>query len=326
MAAADDQELILKSLSGTATEIEKDQLARWISQSSTNRKIWEDYEKVWKLSGQESLPDFNVTAELKKLDAILDQEATTAHTLRPLHSLAFKVAASITLLLVCSFLIYQVVFRTEVITTESGLTKLQVTFPDGSTAWLNERSKITYTSDFENERRVEFTGEGFFDVVPNAVKPFIIRSPRSEVKVLGTSFNVRAYEQESEDQVYVVTGKVNLSGGDDGHGLVLNPGQQGIYNKYTRALSRISETNPNLIAWKSKQLIFKKTSLQEVSETLETYFQISVTVKNPDLQKCRFTGSFQDPTLEEVIEALSIALNLDIVHQNKNYTFEGDGC
>ena len=97
-------------------------------------------------------------------------------------------------------------------------------------------------------------------------------------------------------------------------------------DKSTNTLARSSEPDPNLVAWKTRQLIFRKASLTEVAETLDKYFQISITVKNPDLQKCRFTSSFKDPTLDEVIEAISIALNINIVHQNKVYTFDGEGC
>ena len=246
----------------------------------------------------------------------------------PSRSFIFKVAASIAFLMVFSFLLYQVIFKTKVIVTESGAEKIQVTLLDGSVVWLNEKSKITYPSDFNSrERRIELTGEAFFEVTKNADRPFIVQAHKSQVKVLGTSFNIRAYEDEPQEEVYVVTGKVSLSDANKvAKTIVLNPGEQGILNKNDNILSRRSATNPNLIAWKSRQLVFRKTNLSEVAETLEKYFQITITVKNPDLQKCRFTSSFQDPTLEEVIEALSIALNLNIVHQNNNYTFDGDGC
>ncbi len=318
-------QLILKCLSGTATAEEQEQLAHWTEQSVENKKTLEDYRQVWKLGDSKSLPDFDSVSELKQLETKLNQEDKKIKVLSPYGSLVFKVAASITLLIVCSFLFYQLVFKTETIVKESGAEKIQFTLPDGSVVWLNERSKITYTSDFNSERHIELSGEGFFEVTRNPDKPFVIRADKSEVKVLGTSFNVRAYENESHNEVYVVTGKVSLADDSD-QSIILSPGEEGILDKQKNLLTRNAETNPNDLAWKSKQLIFKKTSLTEVAETLEKYFQISITVKNPDLQKCRFTSSFNDPTLEEVIEAISIALNLNIVHQNKKYMFDGEGC
>ena len=318
-------QLILKSLSGTATTDEQQLLTSWTEQSAENKKMLEDYRQVWELSGSKPLPDFDSMAELKKLETKLDQGDKKTRVLSPYRSLAFKVAASITLLIVWSFLFYQVVFKTETIVKESGAEKIQFTLPHGSVVWLNEKSKVTYVSDFNNERHIELSGEAFFEVTHNPDKPFVIQADKSEVKVLGTSFNVRAYENESQNEVYVVTGKVSLADNSE-QNIVLSPGEEGILDKQNGVLSRSAETNPNHIAWKSKQLIFKKTSLTEVAETLEKYFQISITVKNPDLKKCRFTSSFNNPTLEEVIEAISIALNLNIVHQNKKYTFYGEGC
>ena len=318
-------QLILKSLSGTATTDEQQLLTSWTEQSAENKKMLEDYRQVWELSGSKPLPDFDSMAELKKLETKLDQGDKKTRVLSPYRSLAFKVAASITLLIVWSFLFYQVVFKTETIVKESGAEKIQFTLPHGSVVWLNEKSKVTYVSDFNNERHIELSGEAFFEVTHNPDKPFVIQADKSEVKVLGTSFNVRAYENESQNEVYVVTGKVSLADNSE-QNIVLSPGEEGILDKQNGVLSRSAETNPNHIAWKSKQLIFKKTSLTEVAETLEKYFQISITVKNPDLKKCRFTSSFNNPTLEEVIEAISIALNLNIVHQNKKYTFDGEGC
>jgi len=318
-------ELILKSLSGTATPEEKHQLARWTEESLDNKKAFADYQQVWKATHSDNLPVFDSSVELRKLEASLDKEVKQGKLFILSQSLSIKIAASIALLAVCSLVFYQVVFKTEMIVKESGSEKIQFSLPDGSVVWLNEKSKVSYASNFNSERNINLSGEGFFEVAHDADKPFVIRADKSEIKVLGTSFNVRAYADEARNEVYVVTGKVSL--GDSGNQkIVLNPGDQGVLNKQNNALSRSAEKNPNLIAWKSKQLVFKKASLTEVAETLEKYFQISITVKNTDLQKCRFTSSFQDPTLDEVIEAISIALNLNIVHQNKNYTFDGEGC
>jgi transmembrane sensor len=318
-------QLILKCLSGIATKAEQQQLDHWSAQSAENRQVLEDYKKVWKLSASSTVPDFNSPGELKKLQLALDQEDNKVRTFKLFKSQAFKVAASITLLMVCTFLLYQVVLKPETIVKESGSEKIQFTLPDGSIVSLNENSKIYYADDFNDERFVKLSGEGFFEVTHNPSKPFVIQADKSEVKVLGTSFNVRAYENEPQNEVFVVTGKVSLADSND-QSIILSPGEEGVLDKRNNTIARTSEPNQNLAAWKTKQLIFRKTSLTEVTETLEKYFQISITVKNPDLQKCRFTSSFKDPTLDEVIEAISIALNINIVHQNKNYTFDGEGC
>ena len=324
--AEDYDRLILKSLAGTSTTEEQQRLMVWVAQSPDNKRLLEDYQKIWKSGTIEELSDFDSLAELEKLEAKLDREDVKTRRFSRSRPFMLKIAASVTLLLVCSFLLYRVVFRTEMIMKESGTEKIHFTLSDGSVVWLNERSKITYASEFNNrERDIELSGEAFFEVVKNPDIPFVVRAKQSQVKVLGTSFNMRAYEGESQDEVYVVRGSVSLSDIND-QLLILNAGDQGILNKNYNVLSKSLETDPNLIAWKSKELIFRKTNLSEVAETLEKYFQITITFKNTALQKCRFTSSFQDPTLEEVIEAISIALNINVVQQNKGYIFDGDGC
>lgn len=311
-------------MTGSNTKEEQQQLDLWAGQSKENMQALEDYKQIWKESRSSQLPEFNTISELKKLETRIDQEEK--HTQRIPLSVSFmlKVAASIALFITLSFFVYQWSFKPEMIVMESGAEKMQVPLPDGSTVWLNERSTIKYTDDFNDVRAIQLTGEGYFEVTHNPEKPFVIKTDKGEVTVLGTAFNVRAYESEEQNEVYVVTGKVSLS--DKKQTIYLRPGEEGILNKQTKTLTLNSTIDQNLIAWKTKQLIFKRTSLSEVAIALEKYFQISIAVKNPELKKCRFTSTFQDPTLDEVIEAISIALNLNIIHQNKHYTFDGEGC
>jgi transmembrane sensor len=320
------EQLILKYFAGTATDEEQQQLDHWAQKSPENKKLLEDYQRIWKLDSRVAPNRFDTDAELNKLEKILDLEVRTSTkrhwTLQPT---VFKVAASIVLIAVCSIVLYRFATGTEIIVKESGAERLQVSLPDGSSVWLNEHSQITYNSDFESERHVKLEGEGFFDVTRNPNKPFVIQSTVSTIEVLGTTFNVRTIQSEIQDEVYVVTGKVSLAD-ESNHKIVLTAGQLGIHNKASHVLAHVEQDDPNLIAWKTKKLIFKKTDLASVAETLERYFGVSIVFRNPDLQACRFTSSFEDPTLEEVIDALSIALNLNIVHQNEHYTFDGESC
>ncbi len=321
------EQLILKSLSGTATDEEQLQLKEWTALSPENKKLSDDYQEIWNVESSVDIPDFNTASELSKLKSTLDGGEEKIKTFSISRSLFLKVAASITLLMVCFILIYQHVNKSEMIVMKSGAERIQLALPDGSEVWLNENSKITYASDFDNgDRYVELVGEAFFEVKKNLKKPFIVNASGSQVKVLGTSFNIRAYEEESQEEVVVVTGKVSFSVINNPDELVvLNPGEHGVFDKGNNALLQ-SSPDSNLLAWKTKQLIFKKTNLVDVAKTLEKYFRISISVKNLELKKCRFTSSFENPTLDEVIEAISIAFDLDIIHQDKNYTFEGTGC
>jgi transmembrane sensor len=321
-------DLILKYLSGNASAEEERELFKWMEESPENKKTVNDLQKIWALPDQYKIPGFDTEAEWKKFDSILDKE-DESKVRRPdfRRNMLLKVAASVAFLFVCSFLLYQTLFSTSTIVKESGDRSVNFTLDDGTAVTLNAHSTFTYTSDFgEKHRAVKLNGEAFFQVARDAEKPFTILADKTEVKVLGTSFNIRAYPDERENEVFVVTGKVSMKLREKEYGIVLSPGMKGILKKDDNTLASTAVEDSNAIAWKSKELIFKGTRLDEVTKSLEDYFNITITVKNPDLLKCRFTSSFRDPTLEEVIDALSIALNLNIIQQNKRIVIDGKGC
>jgi transmembrane sensor len=325
------EHLILKLLDGTIAAAEKEELDRWMEESAGNREIVERSRLLWKTSQLPSTAvNFQTEQEWKKLASSIQELPAERAVERALFSkgYALKVAASIAFLILCSFILYLTVFKQHTIVNESNGTITYLTLPDGSEVWLNKESKITYADDFRgSERSVELSGEAFFQVTKNADKPFIIHTPEAEVRVLGTSFNVKAYDGDTTTSVFVVTGLVQFS---DRHsqqnGLALKPGEAAALD-HDRSLVVREGENENVLAWKERKLTFRKTHLRDVAKALERYFNITVEVGNKELSSCRFTSSFNDPSLEEVMEALRISLDLKIVRQPGNiYTLEGDGC
>jgi transmembrane sensor len=141
--------------------------------------------------------------------------------------------------------------------------------------------------------------------------------------VLGTSFNVRAYEKEPETEVFVVTGTVALSRRDLSKQILLTPGNTGLL---TGGDLYISNAVENALAWRDKKLEFRQTPLSRVVKIMRSYFQVEISLKNPRLENCRFTGSFANPTLEEVVETLQLALDLQIDKVQSQYIFDGPPC
>lgn len=323
------ESLILKYLSNTASPEQREQLEHWAALSTENRELLKEYEATWALKASPVPGDFDTTAELGKFLDVIERDASsegvTRGTGRSIRMNTYKIAAAVTLLAVCSFVLYRVLAKPEMITRESGSESITFSLPDGSRIDLNRNSSVSYIKDFNSDRRIQLEGEAFFDVVRDPERPFVIQAAKSKVEVLGTSFGFRAYESDLRDEVLVVTGKVSLSD-DAKHIIVLTKGQHGVHDKALHLLKSELQTNPNQLAWKNKNLVFEKTQLRDVATALESYFDISIEIKNPELMQCRFTGSFERPTVDEVVEALSIALNLNVTHQNKEYTFDGDRC
>jgi ferric-dicitrate binding protein FerR (iron transport regulator) len=113
---------------------------------------------------------------------------------------------------------------------------------------------------------------------------------------------------------------------DQSDQIMLTPGITGIFNRNDQTFVTQTGEDSNSMAWKNKQLVFKKTPMRKVIRALRSYFQKDIDVTNEKILDCRFTGSFNDPTLEEVVETLSLALGLEMTLNQNVYMLDGSGC
>lgn len=183
------------------------------------------------------------------------------------------------------------------ITTPHG-GKYEIVLPDGSKVWLNAASSIRFPTAFIHERREVFiSGEAYFEIAKNPEKPFIVKQKNIEITVLGTSFNIMAYDEESGTRVTLVEGAVKVAqhGGDRGklaQGIKLNPGQQlmlKVSKNGEQVLPTLKEVNVNEeIAWKDNLFWFDNDKIQEVAKKLSRWYDIDIVTQGviPD----RFTG------------------------------------
>ena len=323
------EQLILKLLNGTISRNEHRTLSAWMDESEENKKLVSDFTWMWKTTkDQQEVVGFETSEEWKKFELSIGQRHVEKAKEVKFYSYSngLKIAASISVIALFSWVLYLTFFKQQTILKESGDTMVQLDLPDGSEVWLNHDSQITYQDDFNSDTRiVTLTGEAFFEVKHDRQKPFIIETKSARIKVLGTSFNVRAYEETNDTEVFVATGLVNFSNIKNKEGINVKPGETAVAKNNIVLLLEAPE-NLNVLAWKEKQLIFKRSSLSTVIKNLETYFEIDMEIRNEDISRCRFTGSFSQPTLEEIIEALSVSLDLTIAKENDIYIVDGNGC
>jgi transmembrane sensor len=327
-------DLILKSLNGTLTAEEQKTLEEWINASSENHQQVESFRAIWKATRAEtSSLDFQTTDEWQRLKNHIERQADASVVKeRPiLSSLYFKIAASITLVAIASFAIYLSMQSSSITISGRSGAHTSVMLPDGSQVILNGTSELTYDKNNFNasERAIRFEGEAFFDIARNPEKPFRIDTRDVTVEVLGTSFNVRAIEQEINSTVYVVAGKVKVSNSEFRQEVSLLPGETGTFNQQTATLVKLGAEaeNTNALSWRDKRLVFKGTPLHQVVESMEHYFDIRIGIEGDKLRDCRFTSNFDNPTLEEVVEALTVSLDLKFDrNDNGTYTVSGKGC
>jgi ferric-dicitrate binding protein FerR (iron transport regulator) len=206
--------------------------------------------------------------------------------------------------------------------------KREMLLPDGSRIVLNKHSKVSYASDFnKNERVVYLSGEAFFDVKKTAGKTFTVYSGNTITQVLGTSFTVRSYEEEGTTEVQVLTGKVAFSTREDAESkkVLLTPGYKGVLSS-NESISKTAINDPNFLAWKDNKLAFSNTRMDKVIATLEKYFDVPIEVSNPKMLECRFTGTFESPELQEIIDVLVISVDLIYTREDDKYILSGQGC
>jgi ferric-dicitrate binding protein FerR (iron transport regulator) len=321
------ENLILRYLEGKLTDEERAVFKRWLSRSDENVKLVKDFERVWKINHKLTPSGFQTDEEWQKLQIAIQKENHIP--IRKLNTVLFtwKVAAAIAFLILSSFLLYITIFQTTDIIHETAFNQtVQLTLPDSSKVWLNENTRLTYNDNFNNVRELTLAGEAFFEVKRNPSIPFIIKTSEAQIKVMGTSFNVKAYNKGTRTEVYVVTGKVSFATVDEGNHIILTAGTMGVLNKTNHTLIAGSEEHLNITAWKNKELVFQKTPLREVLESVRSYFKTDIEVKNEAVLNCRFTSSFKEPTLPEVMEAISLALNLKVDKLSNTYVLEGEGC
>jgi transmembrane sensor len=296
----------------------------WQNESEENRKAVAHYESLWKLTdSHEKSINFQSDKEWEKLrDQISREEFTASRS----PQWWLKAAASVIFVMLFGAIAYYSFLQDTQTIVETSAKARQLQLADGSEVWLNKDSRLIYSqSDFNDERNVTLEGEAFFKVTPNPSKPFIINTSRSQVKVLGTSFNVRAYEIERETQVSVLTGKVAFSRKDDeSRQITLVPGQTGLVNDQGKL--HLSNESDNIVSSTGQKIEFRKTPLKKVVHVLWTRFHADVVLKNQQLENCSFTGSFTNPTVDEIMETLQLAFNLKVTREDGQYVLDGSGC
>lgn len=199
------------------------------------------------------------------------------------------------------------------ITTPRG-GQYQVVLPDGSQVWLNAASSIKFPTAFTGtERRVEITGEAYFEVAKNPAMPFIVKTYRQEVKVLGTHFNIMAYNDERALKTTLIEGSIMLTSGGYAH--VLKPGDQSVLNDQGAVKIMPDADVDGAIAWKNGLFQFKDEYIQNILRQAARWYDVEVSYQGK-VPVRQFTGKISRQV------KLSALLNM-FKYAGLNFTIEG---
>lgn len=205
------------------------------------------------------------------------------------------------------------------------------TLPDGSSVWMQSGASITYPKKFASDKRlVSFSGEGFFSVKKDKTCPFFIQSGEMSIKVLGTSFNVKALINHNMFQVAVVTGKVQVNAPDREQReqqVILKPRQQAVFEIDSKRLisSTISSQTRKEI-YEPITIVFDNTPLDQVIEKLQKRFNIKIRLSNPKIASCRLSADFEQQSLPLIMEMLCTALDANYTLSGKVILIDGLPC
>ncbi len=194
-----------------------------------------------------------------------------------------------------------------------------ILLPDSSEIWLNAGSTVKYPKKFNEEQRLVFLdGEAYFSVRKNAGKPFIVETKQLSVKVLGTQFNVKAYSDDEKVIATLTSGKVQVTT-ETSEPQILKPNEQLIYNKKTNSLSITEIPADETTGWLAGQLIFSNTSFDEIIQTLERQFNVTIENKTTISSNKQYTIKFlENENLAEILDILKDMIGVSYQQTGNN--------
>lgn len=240
-------------------------------------------------------------------------------------------AAAILLIISSSLYVYRTNLQRynkpvyQVLSTLAGKRKILI-LPDGTTVTVNSDSKLSFPARFsDSTREVFLTGEAFFDVHKDHKHPFIIHTGKMNIRVLGTAFNVKAYPNDKFSETTLIRGVIQVTLTDrPADRITLKPTEKlilnysGNYTNETKAtapktnslaqITYLQKQDSTVVetSWLQNKLIFKDQDFETLSHTLERRYNISFQFENDEIKQLRFTGSFENETITEVLNALQL--------------------
>jgi transmembrane sensor len=359
------ESLIIRFLNGQLSLGEIDELNRWIENSTENRELFRLYQEVWLSSSFFTQDQFdslkawqNISHRIRKSLSFRQKYEARIRTRRKLIRFTRMAAVLVAVFAIGAVTSFSFFSRTynifgdtlSEISVPQG-SRSRIVLPDNSIVWLNAGSKISYSNNYyRGERIVSLEGEGYFDVISNPGKPFIVQTPHLNIRALGTIFNVKAYPDEDAVSTTLVEGIVTIEiplENDSPLSYSLVPNQNFTYNishktigseKLAEQITELAEgkeeidipdiytekddirlpglflkTNikPELYtSWKDNVWIIEGAKMADMAVMLERRFNTRIHIYTDELKRYRFTGKIMNETLEQVLDILSLTTPL----------------
>ena len=324
--------LIHKRLTGELEETENQDLDSLLKNNENNLiaeregKIWdavENYKKGFEPNIEEGLS--RLKSKIRK-----DQVPVAKEVKLGRRFWLTRVAAA-AILLVGSFFVWDTFNpANQFITTQENIQEVHLA--DNTEVMVNRGSDLEYPETFsQNKRKVNLQGEAFFNVAKNPDQPFMIQTGNIKVEVLGTSFNIRDYDNEDMTEITVRSGKVKVTTLNGEKEWILEANDQLRLDKKESTYVEESNVKLNALAWFNGKVSFQDEKMSRVKEVLEHVYNVEIEFTNSALLKCdgyNVTRDLKKAPITEVLEALRVAFNMDAVEKvNENkFLLKGGKC
>ncbi|MFC3199626.1 FecR family protein [Parapedobacter deserti] len=324
MGGSEILELIAKHLSNESTTDEDIVLASWINSSEANQRLYEQVKRAWAESQPASDPERLARGKAMVFGRIREEASQANNYSLPTprwwkKAPIVRVAAA-SLLVALSWFGYIGIATlsqqrsTAFVNVENNGELKEVLLPDGSTIWLHSESQIQYADNFSGKTREIFlNGEAFFDVKRDVSKPFIVHAGSLTTRVLGTSFTIRAYAEQSDVEITVSSGKVSVS---DSAGVIgeLEKDQQLSYQKSTGRFTSQPVESHSTSLWKSGELVFDMETFEEVARILERRYNVQIQFDNSKIKNYPISARFsKDEPLQQILHMLGLVTDTESI-------------
>lgn len=319
---------IIGYLTNSLTAEEMQSFQKWLNASEENRTYFSDMQEVWMAASDET-DEMGFNKERAYQLFLKQTEATTQQRINKRKTFQLRpwmyAAAMIVVVFICGTVAFQTGKRviqnqlTEISIEAPYGSKTKLYLPDGTLVWLNAGSKMSYAQNFGiNERALNLTGEAYFEVTKNKDVPFIVHTNELDVKVLGTKFNFRNYQDDLEAKVCLLEGKVALS--TQQKETTLHPDQQALFDKKTGKLLISSTKAAYSAEWTNDRLYFDEALLPDIVKELERSYNIKITIADAELNSIRFYGNFRrrEQSIQEIMDVLSSTDKMTYTIDGKN--------
>jgi transmembrane sensor len=321
------EELLARYLEGSASERENGIVETWLAQSPDHAQELANYRLIWDHSvnlGKRF--EVDTDAAWKKVRSQMNKPATPEIKSLPVKKtrpLVWKTwAAAVVTLALLAFGWLTIKKNSDMKSVEiaTAAETRELTLPDGSKVVLNFNSSITYPDDFKEARSVTLHGEAYFDVKRDEAHPFLIEANGAQIRVLGTSFNVKAY-QNAPVRVDVASGKVQVSTTHKKVELKKGEGTEIVADSLRSFIA-----NMNVMGYGTNVYDFHASNLDDIITSIREGYHVDVRLSNPQIARCRLTIRFENEPLDATLAVIAETLELDLRKEGNVYWLDGNAC